>query len=395
MPSSAGLRRALVEQLELGGQIRTPAVRDAFLAVPREYFLPAVAASDGLEAVYRNDAIVTKKDADGAAVSSSSAPTIMALMLEQLRLEPGQRVLEIGAGTGYNAALIKHVVGPSGRVTAIDIDPATARDARANLKRAKAGGIRVFAGDGRAGYANIAPFDRIIATASVRDVPRAWHRQLARDGLVEFPLTLTNRSYLHQVVATFEKDGRGLRSVAATAGGFMSMRPSGDAPAEIGPYAVVEMRGEGAPRTILGLTGEAFIDADDEQRRRLVSLAAGELRSKAVRGKLANGVMAYILLAGEPGRSFAGGMGLADRDAKGIAFLLWRDGRFRLYAAGRPGAEQRLLRLIDGWKRAGRPRLDDLRIRVAFGRSEPRAWRTSRRQHSTVSFDWSTRPRRT
>ena len=56
-------------------------------------------------------------------MSSSSAPSIMALMLEQLRLEPGQRVLEIGAGTGYNAALIKHIVGPSGRVTAIDIDP--------------------------------------------------------------------------------------------------------------------------------------------------------------------------------------------------------------------------------------------------------------------------------
>ena len=66
--------------------------------------------------------------------SSSSQPTIMALMLDALRLEPGMRVLEIGAGTGYNAALLERIVGPEGRVVSVDVDPATAAEARKRLR---------------------------------------------------------------------------------------------------------------------------------------------------------------------------------------------------------------------------------------------------------------------
>ena len=100
MPDSGDLRAALVSELRKGGTIRTVAVASAFSEVPRELFIPEVAAEGGLEKVYRDEAHVTKKDSRGMALSSSSQPAMMAEMLELLELEPGHRVLEIGAGTG-------------------------------------------------------------------------------------------------------------------------------------------------------------------------------------------------------------------------------------------------------------------------------------------------------
>src|SRR5438034_2728332 len=121
MTKSEQLRRKLVRELEEAAGITSAAVRNAFIAVPREVFIPEVAQAKGLEAIYRNDVFVTKQDSRGQAISSSSQPGIMAPMLELLDLAPGHRVLEIGAGTGYNAALIKHVVGRRGRVVTVDI----------------------------------------------------------------------------------------------------------------------------------------------------------------------------------------------------------------------------------------------------------------------------------
>jgi protein-L-isoaspartate(D-aspartate) O-methyltransferase len=91
----------LVVRLKAGGSLRTAAVEAAFRSVPRHVFLPDVGVTD----VYTDRAFPTKH-ADGRPISSSSQPAIMAIMLEQLGLQPGQRVLEIGAGTGYNAALM-------------------------------------------------------------------------------------------------------------------------------------------------------------------------------------------------------------------------------------------------------------------------------------------------
>src|SRR5687767_1266842 len=109
-PSSTRLRRQLVEQLETSGCLRSPEIRRAFLAVPREQFLPDVAEREGLGRVYQDQAIVTLRDARGIPASSSSQPSMMVAMLEQLDLRRGHDVLEIGAGTGYNAALLARIV---------------------------------------------------------------------------------------------------------------------------------------------------------------------------------------------------------------------------------------------------------------------------------------------
>src|SRR3990172_3865788 len=117
MPDERALRRRLVNELRKPGYLRTERVAEAFSAVPRHVFLPGKPMKD----VYTNRAFVTKQ-LDGVPVSSSSEPAIMAIMLEQLDVQPGHRVLEIGAGTGYNAAVLSHLVGRRGRVATVDID---------------------------------------------------------------------------------------------------------------------------------------------------------------------------------------------------------------------------------------------------------------------------------
>lgn len=97
-PTSTQLRRQLVERLEGNGCLSSPAIRRAFLAVPRERFLSEITEREGLERVYHDQAIVTLRDARGIPASSSSQPSIMAAMLEQLDLRHGHRVLEIGTG---------------------------------------------------------------------------------------------------------------------------------------------------------------------------------------------------------------------------------------------------------------------------------------------------------
>jgi len=137
--------------------LASPRVAAAFAEVPRERFIPDLLEREGLEAVYRDEAVVTKRDARGMPLSSSSQPAIMAKMLELLDLRPGQRVLEIGAGTGYNAALLSHIVGSAGQVTSVDVDPELARAARRALRDA---GVRatVVSGDGRDGHHGRAPY---------------------------------------------------------------------------------------------------------------------------------------------------------------------------------------------------------------------------------------------
>src|SRR2546422_11414688 len=117
MADAAALHRALVDGLVSRRCITDPRVEAAFRAVPRHLFLPSLVP----EEAYRNVAIPTKF-VNGEAVSSSSQPEIMATMLEQLGLDPGHRVLEIGAGTGYNAALMANLGGRAGAAYTIHLE---------------------------------------------------------------------------------------------------------------------------------------------------------------------------------------------------------------------------------------------------------------------------------
>ncbi|MFD0477046.1 methyltransferase domain-containing protein [Nonomuraea thailandensis] len=158
----------------------------------------------------------------GLPISSSSQPAIMATMLGQLGVEPGHRVLEIGAGTGYNAALLAYLVGPGGHVVALDLDEDTAEEARRHLDAAGVAGVEVVCRDGAGGHPERAPYDRLIATVGVWDLAPAWLAQLGPGGRLVVPLDLRGV----QVSAAMERDGERWVSRSVAPCGFMRMRGS-------------------------------------------------------------------------------------------------------------------------------------------------------------------------
>ncbi|MFC5816927.1 methyltransferase domain-containing protein [Nonomuraea harbinensis] len=181
-------------------------IADAMRAVPRHLFIPSVALTcppdepvriidreadpeDWWDAVYSDNSIVTQLD-DGATdirtgsgdyTSSCSAPGIVAMFLELLDPEPGTRVLEIGTGTGWTAALLCHMVGET-NVTSIEVDPVVAEQAAKNLSEAPFQ-PHLIVGDGAEGCAARGPFDRVHITCGIRTVPYTWITQ-ARPGAV-------------------------------------------------------------------------------------------------------------------------------------------------------------------------------------------------------------------
>ena len=221
----------------------------AFRAVSRHLFLPDAGISD----VYTDRAFPTKH-AGGKPISSSSQPAIMAIMLEQLALEPRQRVLEIGAGTGYNAALIAQIVGQGGHVVTIDIDEDLVMLARKHLAAAGFDRVDVRCADGGFGYPEGARFDRIILTASAWDIAPAWFEQLSLHGRLVLPLSLRQA----QQSVAFERHHDHLESVSVADCGFMPLRGAFAGPQRVlplgqppGPFVAVDGDRPVDPNTLL------------------------------------------------------------------------------------------------------------------------------------------------
>ncbi|MFE7591967.1 methyltransferase domain-containing protein [Kitasatospora sp. NPDC057512] len=193
----------------LGHEV-APEWRKAAEAAPRHRFLPDriwLNGEDGclvpcdreyeldrwIAAAYTDEPVVTQIDdgqepedlSDALPSSSASAPSIVFRMLELLDLTPGMRVLEIGTGTGFNAALLSHRLGDT-NVTSIEIDSAVVELARSHLK-ANGYAPTVVHGDGTLGWSVQAPYDRVVATCSVRRVPHAWISQTRTGGAVLTP----------------------------------------------------------------------------------------------------------------------------------------------------------------------------------------------------------------
>lgn len=231
-----GFRQALVDDLVHSGAFQSPEVEAAMRAVPRHVFVPGV----HLEDAYLDIAIPTLKR-DGVAISSLSQPAIVGIMLEQLALEPGHRVLEIGAGTGYNAALIAHLVGETGHVVTVDIEPQIVEAARQHLAEAGYPQVQVVHADGGYGYPPGAPYDRIIISAAAFDIPPGWWDQLAPEGRIVLPLAVAGS----QLSLALVRRDECLHSVSAVGCGFMDLRgefAATDTTLDIGPDPVVRLR---------------------------------------------------------------------------------------------------------------------------------------------------------
>jgi protein-L-isoaspartate(D-aspartate) O-methyltransferase len=225
----AAARARLARGLRASG-LAGPEVSDAFLAVPRHVFLPRESASQA----YQDTAIVTKWDADGLPVSASTQPAMMAIMLEQLGLAAGQNVLEIGTGTGYNAALIAKIVGGSGSVVTIDVEPDLADRARASLAAAGFADVAVVCGDGGGGVPGHAPYDRIIVTAGVWDLAPQWLAQLGAGGRIVAPISVRGI----QLAVAFEREVTHWAGRLARRCGFIRMTGLSAGPEKMVPLGL-------------------------------------------------------------------------------------------------------------------------------------------------------------
>jgi methyltransferase of ATP-grasp peptide maturase system len=224
--------------------------RAALRAVPREVFVPYFMVSradrpgwriversdpEWASGVFGNRSLITQLNGseeaaqalrrgdhtiEGWSTSSSSQPSLMVLMLQALDIADGHRVLEIGTGTGYNAALLCHRLGDR-NITTMDLDSVIAAQARTRLAEV---GYRpnVLTGDGMRGCAEHAPFDRIVATVAVPHLPLAWIEQTRTGGKILFPLDTRNMGGLMPLLTVTGKcaEGRFLPDF----GGFMPVR---------------------------------------------------------------------------------------------------------------------------------------------------------------------------
>ena len=175
----ASARRRLVSELRDEGIIRSDRVERAMLAVPREEFLPSYLRLYAYE----------DKPLEIMYGQTISAPHMVAMMCELLNLRPGLRVLEVGTGTGYHAAVCAEAMERRGVVYTIEYYPGLALYAVQNL--AKLGYldiVHVFIGDGSKGLPRYAPFDRILVTAAAPKVPPKLFEQLSSDGIMVIPI---------------------------------------------------------------------------------------------------------------------------------------------------------------------------------------------------------------
>ncbi|MGH4016321.1 MAG: ATP-grasp peptide maturase system methyltransferase [Pseudonocardiaceae bacterium] len=254
---------ALADELEARGNLTDPRWRSAVEAVPRHVFVPRfydgqrnlVDSADPdqqdrwLSVVYSDISLVTQRtrvpdtDVDWP-TSSSSMPSLMIDMLEALSVADGHRVLEIGTGTGYNAALLSHRLGAA-NVTSIDLDPHLVTDA---WQRLASVGYRphLVVGDGAAGVPERAPYDSIIATCAVSAIPPAWIDQIIEGGtiLTDVRGEVSGTLILLRKTSPEAVTGR----VLTRPGSFMWLRAQADNP----------LRDGGRYTTVFNLDGAQF-----------------------------------------------------------------------------------------------------------------------------------------
>ncbi|ANY05459.1 methyltransferase domain-containing protein [Pseudonocardia sp. HH130630-07] len=359
-------RARLIDDLVRDGRVYDPRIRAALDAVPRHLFLPGLDPG----AAYADEAVPIKTDG-GVTVSSVSQPSMVAIMLEQLAPAPGHRVLEIGAGAGWNAGLLAHVVGPAGSVTTVDIDADLVDGTRDNLAAAGVQGVTAVVGDGAGGYPAAAPYDRIELTVGSTGVRPEWVTQLTPDGRLLLPLTVRGS----QLSVAFDRTGPDrLVSASVRSCAFVRLRGAGADPgadaALPGGGWTVQPAGRDVPGT-----------ADLPTLERVLREPGGD-RAAPAPGSVSDlwdGLGLWCALA-DPGVlrllgpedsrlgpalfAVAGAraaLGIAT--AEGCALLL-ADPAATVRAFGPDGdaAAERLLALADGWVRAGRPHAADLRI---------------------------------
>jgi len=195
----------LIEHVRYMGYLKSKKVENALKEVPRHNFVP----EDIRELAYRDSPLSI---GHGQTISQ---PSTVVAMTEALDVKLGQKVLEIGTGSGWQAAILSKLVGESGFVYTIEIIPELVNFAKNNIKKLNVNNVEVIEGDGSLGLKEHAPFDRIIVTAACPDVPKPLLDQLKINGIIVIPI---GNPYL-QEMNVIEKTEDGIKR--NTIGSFM------------------------------------------------------------------------------------------------------------------------------------------------------------------------------
>lgn len=196
-------RVQLVEYLKHLGVIKSKNVEEAFLTIPREHYIP-----DNLkEYAYQDTPLPIGFG------QTISAPHMVAIMTEELMLEPDHKVLEIGTGSGYQASILAHIISKGcGHVYTIERIPELAQKALTNISKAAPNLLEyttIYIGDGTKGLPELAPYDRIVVTAAAPKIPEPLLQQLALEGLMIIPVG----SRYEQILQIITKDKHGNISI--------------------------------------------------------------------------------------------------------------------------------------------------------------------------------------
>ena len=365
------LRERLVRRLVLRGTITTGRLIAAMTKVPRHVFVPEVSMR-----VAYDDRVVLTKRRDGNVLSTLSQPSAVGRMLDDLKVEPGMRVLEIGAGTGYNAALLAELTGDPALVTAVEIDPGMVDRARRSLAAAGYQGVTVVRADGL-GYESETLFDRIELSVEAPFIAPGWVRSLREGGVILLPLRLKGIRYF---TPAFRKYPDRLQAESDSGCSFMTMRdPSG--PIEITTSV------PGLDQVVF--TWESPGEFPGEALRSAFG-AAPQARPDVIASFSA---VAYVALGHDAtftvtdrGARGSQQVGVYDRDSGSVCLLHGTaDGAgIRIQSLGGDGAYTTVLSLLAEWEHRGRPPLGDRQV-SAYPTAEtptpPPGWRLVRKPH--------------
>jgi len=188
----------LIESLIHEAWLKTPRIIDAFQAIEREDFMP-----DGSEDLSElNEALPIGWG------QTISQPLVVAFMLEKLQPQFNEKILDIGSGSGWTSALLAQIVGPKGKVIAIEIVPELKNFGQDNISKynfINKGIVQFICADGSKGYVEEAPFDKILCSAEAKELPQEWKEQLNIGGRIVTPIGNSICVFIKKSEQEFEK----------------------------------------------------------------------------------------------------------------------------------------------------------------------------------------------
>ena len=171
-------KERLIKNLILLGVLKTPRIIEAFRKIPRHKFV----LKDYLKRAYNDIPLPTLRN------QTISQPYTVAIMTEALDPRPGEKILEIGSGSGYQAALLSHCVGPNGKIITVELEPELVEFSKNNIKKIKLKNVKIINWDGKKGYKKESPYDKCMITAACKEIPKPVIKQVKIGGRIVAPV---------------------------------------------------------------------------------------------------------------------------------------------------------------------------------------------------------------